>query len=78
MIFSQLNVLLLLCEAASDISVMRLGNVQPSPQEKAFLLLWGVFLLSFANLAADTENAGPAQQREPKLHPGFKLFGVFF
>lgn len=39
---------------------------------------FGVFLLSFANLAADTENAGPAQQREPKLHPGFKLFGVFF
>lgn len=39
---------------------MRLDNVQPFPLE--MLSSFGGFLLSFANLAADTENADPSQQ----------------
>lgn len=38
MILSELNVLLLLCEAAAEIFVMRLGNVQPLPKKSSLAL----------------------------------------
>lgn len=38
MIFSELNVLLLLCKAAAEIFVMRLGNVQPLPKKSSLAL----------------------------------------